>query len=758
MVIKKHLKIFIVLAIVGLLFFSGLAFHFGSSKSSSNKLFGIYSPKVYAQEGYNIENPSGEKISDYDGIILDDSGQTVEKTGGGFFGRMWNWARSSLKDWILNKTLKSLVEIISLFLKFVVGTLTFIALKLESVFLEIALNLNHQVAETEYVKIGWKFVRDFANLFFGLALILIGISTIIGYEKFNAKKMLPTLIIIALLVNFSFMFCVLLVDFSNVFTDYFYHSMSQGGNWRWKSIGDMLSYKSGFAGLFKSLNSEPQGHFLKNVGLITFAALGGLILNSLFAVLLVIVIGGATILFFIRFAALTMLIILAPIAWVFMILPAEIDKQGVFNKWLGSFIKWVMFAPVMMFFIWLAIFIGSNKNLMSSNQENPQAASSNRQVVVSTRSQTANLSQQLAANLSQLAADGNKGQNSDQGQESQEDNPDKILDAAQISINLLGGIIIMIIFLVGGMKIALEFGVHGAGMVNGWVNNSLNKARVWTKGAAVGTAKLASRPVVSASQKAYKKTLEKTASSGIFNKPGIRWIGNKATIKSMRIEQVQQEKALKQIKALENYTPEQLAELSRRGIKSVPGFNKKGPLSFEAAVQAALMKKGKALTNGQMSVKANREIQQYLPDVLKNYPIFSGKTASNFVKEMSSSQAQNIALVDMIKEYLKPNPRITGTARAALNNWRDEFFDHLHEANVSALSGMVTNVSQDAVALQEFAKKYKESIAKRIGKTLSSLTASDIETYLKSHNPSHLEWFNSNAAKNLGIREMFLNP
>ena len=171
-----------------------------------------------------------------------------------------------------------------------------------------------------------------------------------------------------------------------------------------------------------------------------------------------------------------MLIILAPIAWVFMILPAEIDKQGVFNKWLGSFVKWVMFAPVMMFFIWLAIFIGSNKNLISLNQENPQAASSNRQVVISTRSQTANLSQQLAANPSQLAADDNKSQNSDQGQESQEDNPDKILDAAQISINLLGGIIIMIIFLVGGMKIALEFGVHGAGMVNGWVNNSLNKA------------------------------------------------------------------------------------------------------------------------------------------------------------------------------------------------------------------------------------------------------------------------------------------
>ncbi|MEK6901501.1 MAG: hypothetical protein AABX37_04105, partial [Nanoarchaeota archaeon] len=57
--------------------------------------------------------------------------------------------------------------------------------------------------QQEFVKTGWPIVRDIANIFFVFILLWIALATIFDVETYSAKKLLPTFIISALLINFS---------------------------------------------------------------------------------------------------------------------------------------------------------------------------------------------------------------------------------------------------------------------------------------------------------------------------------------------------------------------------------------------------------------------------------------------------------------------------------------------------------------------------------------------------------------------------
>ncbi|MBU4480793.1 hypothetical protein KKH59_00570 [Patescibacteria group bacterium] len=66
------------------------------------------------------------------------------------------------------------------------------------------------------VQAGWQFTAGIANLFIVLALIVLAFGFILKIESFEAKKVLPRLIIVALLVNFSLVFIGALIDITNI--------------------------------------------------------------------------------------------------------------------------------------------------------------------------------------------------------------------------------------------------------------------------------------------------------------------------------------------------------------------------------------------------------------------------------------------------------------------------------------------------------------------------------------------------------------
>ncbi|MBU4142542.1 hypothetical protein KJ590_00880, partial [Patescibacteria group bacterium] len=68
------------------------------------------------------------------------------------------------------------------------------------------------------VTTGWQITRGLANMFFALILLLMAFDTILQTNKFPIKTILPKLIIVALLINFSLVFCGIIIDFSQILT------------------------------------------------------------------------------------------------------------------------------------------------------------------------------------------------------------------------------------------------------------------------------------------------------------------------------------------------------------------------------------------------------------------------------------------------------------------------------------------------------------------------------------------------------------
>lgn len=68
---------------------------------------------------------------------------------------------------------------------------------------------------------GFKISLAVANIVFVVAVIMIAFATIIRWHEYEAKKLLSKLIITALLVNFSLLAAGLMLDASNVFTNFF---------------------------------------------------------------------------------------------------------------------------------------------------------------------------------------------------------------------------------------------------------------------------------------------------------------------------------------------------------------------------------------------------------------------------------------------------------------------------------------------------------------------------------------------------------
>jgi hypothetical protein len=75
--------------------------------------------------------------------------------------------------------------------------------------------------DNPFVSDGWTMMRNLANIILVLGLVVIGLGIILGLEEYQAKKTLPVLIAIAILINFTPVICGFVIDFSNVLMSYF---------------------------------------------------------------------------------------------------------------------------------------------------------------------------------------------------------------------------------------------------------------------------------------------------------------------------------------------------------------------------------------------------------------------------------------------------------------------------------------------------------------------------------------------------------
>lgn len=226
--------------------------------------------------------------------------------------------------------------------------------------------LNFGFRDMSVVKSGWTITRDIVNMFFILGLVVIAFATILRIETYGIKALLPKLIIIALLINFSYLTCGIIIDITQIITEYF--------------LAQIKTNDVGLA-VLDSLNAVDaiRGSEGATVAIGTQDTVLVTILTTAFATAVVALCGiilliGAVLLF-IRIGALWVLIILAPFAWFFSVFPT-LKAQS--SKWWNEFLKYAFFAPIYVFFIYLAIRISRTEVLtvLDSSVAEPTALAS----------------------------------------------------------------------------------------------------------------------------------------------------------------------------------------------------------------------------------------------------------------------------------------------------------------------------------------------------------------------------------------------
>lgn len=220
----------------------------------------------------------------------------------------------------------------------------------------------NRLMDINMVKTGWTVLRDFANLFFIFILLVIAIATILRMESYGMKRLLPTLILVAIFINFSLLLTQLIIQPTN-YAALWFMSLIQDKNdsfatsvaqaFRLSAISNTkrISQKEAQTGLeksveiFKKVVREPANGIQGQLALfIVYMASIILFLIIIFVAIAVAVLTT------IRTIVLLILMILSPMAFLFHVLPAT---AGHAREWWNKLISQALFLPVMLFFIWM---------------------------------------------------------------------------------------------------------------------------------------------------------------------------------------------------------------------------------------------------------------------------------------------------------------------------------------------------------------------------------------------------------------------
>ncbi len=88
----------------------------------------------------------------------------------------------------------------------------------------LSYSLSDSSYRAEFAIRGWQIVRDISNIFFIVILVWTGLSTVFNTGT-NMKKVVPNLILNALLINFSLFGTRVIIDISNIVARVFYNTM-----------------------------------------------------------------------------------------------------------------------------------------------------------------------------------------------------------------------------------------------------------------------------------------------------------------------------------------------------------------------------------------------------------------------------------------------------------------------------------------------------------------------------------------------------
>lgn len=193
----------------------------------------------------------------------------------------------------------------------------------------------------------WGILRDLANIFFIFILLFIGIVTILQTTKFEYRQLLRNLIIMALLVNFSFFFTQVVIDVSNVMATEVYKEI--GG----KSLSTVFMDQMNLSSLFDPdtfLGETRNNGDLGDEVLRKIAIIG--IFGSILFLIITFIFVATAILLISRVVVLSFILAVSPVAFAAWVLPGTTQY---FALWGKKLIANAFFAPIYLLGVLLSL-------------------------------------------------------------------------------------------------------------------------------------------------------------------------------------------------------------------------------------------------------------------------------------------------------------------------------------------------------------------------------------------------------------------
>ena len=179
-------------------------------------------------------------------------------------------------------------------------------------------------------KQGWDFFRNIANAIFAVIFLWIIFSQIsnVGVSNYGIKKILPRLIIGALLVNLSYYLCQIFVDLSNILGHTLKDALESGAG-EIGTTSEAAGWGSAIAATIVGVGGVAAFAALA-IGIPTLAA-GFLAIMTVFIILVV------------RQAGIILLIAMSPMAFAAWLLP---NTEDLFKKWIKMFRGLLLVFPI----------------------------------------------------------------------------------------------------------------------------------------------------------------------------------------------------------------------------------------------------------------------------------------------------------------------------------------------------------------------------------------------------------------------------
>ena len=204
----------------------------------------------------------------------------------------------------------------------------------------------------------WSFFRNVANIMFVIAMLFVIFSQITGFgiDNYGIKKILPKLIVTAIIVNFSYIICGIFVDLSNIIGEgikNILESVAGSTTTATEKLGDnVVGVINTLIGALVTVGAAAGGLTIAGTA-ISNAVVSGSLLTVIFPILAFVgsaLMAGffAMLMLGLRQALIIIMIVISPVAFVLYAIP---NTNGLFKKWFQLFKTLLMLFPVFCFMV-----------------------------------------------------------------------------------------------------------------------------------------------------------------------------------------------------------------------------------------------------------------------------------------------------------------------------------------------------------------------------------------------------------------------